>query len=356
LTPEEAYQEGLRRIRECGKTGALELDLGAWKDGKYTVGSPVSSPSGPIGGNDVNASSASGEKSFTGLDFDPMSLTFPVHSAVAAPRGSRKFRREVDHRAASALLLREWAAPARSGSKGLRFATAPSGTKCSARRNLKNYVYFIARNTSPKAESALPRLNQWRKSSIGSARGWTKTAWNIIRDKTAMRHGDLISSFMKRIGLADHVIVVLSDKYLRSPYCMTELHSIYQRSVGEKEGFLHRIIPLVLLDARFGSPEERVEYAKHWEARYLKLKSNLDYLSVEDFRLYQDMKRWHLDVGNMLSYINDALVPHLFDEIVKDNFAKLCQILSERLMLIYTRRHSSRTPVTRRNLANTFIK
>jgi putative transposase len=31
---------------------------------------------------------------------------------------------------------------------------------------------------------------------------------------------------MKRIGLADHVIVVLSDKYLRSPYCMTELHSI----------------------------------------------------------------------------------------------------------------------------------
>jgi hypothetical protein len=37
---------------------------------------------------------------------------------------------------------------------------------------------------------------------------------------------------MKRIGLADHVIVVLSNKYLRSPYCMTELYSIYQRSVG----------------------------------------------------------------------------------------------------------------------------
>lgn len=72
---------------------------------------------------------------------------------------------------------------------------------------------------------------------------------------------------MKTLSQADCVIVVLSDKY------------------------------------RLGSPEERVEYAKHWEARYLKLKSNLDYLSVEDFRLYQDMKRWHLDVGNMLSYI-----------------------------------------------------
>jgi hypothetical protein len=51
---------------------------------------------------------------------------------------------------------------------------------------------------------------------------------------------------------------------------------------------------------------------------------------VEDFRLYQDMKRWHLDVGNMLSYINDVLVPHGFDEIVKDDFASLRQMLQRR--------------------------
>ena len=57
-------------------------------------------------------------------------------------------------------------------------------------------------------------------------------------------------------------------------------------------------------------------------------------IAHENIGLYQDMKRWHLDVGNMLSYINDALVPHGFDEIVRDDFAKLRQILSERLMLI----------------------
>jgi internalin A len=157
-----------------------------------------------------------------------------------------------------------------------------------------------------------------------------KDGWNILRDSNVLRSGDLISGFMKRIGLADHVIVVLSDKYLRSPFCMTELHSIYQRSVGEKDDFLRRIIPLMLRDAGFGTPEKRVQYAKHWETRYLKLKSNLDYLSVEDFRLYQDMKRWHVDVGNMLSYISDVLVPHGFDEIVKDDFAGLRQMLQER--------------------------
>jgi internalin A len=99
-----------------------------------------------------------------------------------------------------------------------------------------------------------------------------KDSWHILRDSNVLRSGDIISGFIKRISLADHVIVVLSDKYLRSPYCMTELYSIYQRSVGEKEDFLRRIVPLVLKDARFGTPEERVEYAKHWETRYLKLK------------------------------------------------------------------------------------
>jgi internalin A len=154
--------------------------------------------------------------------------------------------------------------------------------------------------------------------------------WNILRDSNVLRSGELISGFMKRIGLADHVIVVLSDKYLRSPYCMTELYSIYQRSVGEKEDFLRRIIPLRLADARFGTPEERVQYAKHWEARYLKLKSDLDHLSVEDFRLYKSIQKWHLDIGEILSHVNDVLTPHGFDEIVKDDFAVLRQMLQQR--------------------------
>jgi TIR domain len=152
--------------------------------------------------------------------------------------------------------------------------------------------------------------------------------WNIIRDKDAMRSGDLISGFMKRIGLADRVIVVLSDKYLRSPYCMSELYSIYQRSVGEKEEFLRRIIPLVLDDARFGTPEERVEYAEHWELRYKTLTSKVAHFSVEDFRLYKAMQKWHLDIGEMLCYLNDVLTAHGFDEIVQNDFAGIRQMLS----------------------------
>ena len=157
-----------------------------------------------------------------------------------------------------------------------------------------------------------------------------KENWQVVRDKTTLKYGDPISTFMKMLGQADLLIVVLSAKYLRSPYCMTELHALYQNARQERQEFLNRIIPLVLKDTRIGTPEERVEHAKHWETRYLKLKADLDYLSDEDFGLYRRMKDWYNHVGNMLTYVNDVLHPHGFEDIVKDDFAALRQMLSRR--------------------------
>jgi internalin A len=154
--------------------------------------------------------------------------------------------------------------------------------------------------------------------------------WNILRDSEVLRSGQLISGFMKRIGLADHVIVVLSDKYLRSPYCMTELHSIYQRSVGEKEDFLRRIIPLRLTDAQISTWRDRVAYAEYWEAEFKAMEEKFRHLAESDFRLYKAMQEWHNRIGDMLAFVNDVLVPHGFNEIVKDEFAALRQMLQQR--------------------------
>jgi hypothetical protein len=105
---------------------------------------------------------------------------------------------------------------------------------------------------------------------------------------------------------------------------------IVEGSVGEKEDFLRRIIPLKLADAQFGTPRERVACAKYWEEEYLNLKADLDYMSVEDFACYKAMKDWHNRIGDMLAYVNDKLAPHGFDEIVKDDFAALRQMLQRR--------------------------
>ena len=141
-----------------------------------------------------------------------------------------------------------------------------------------------------------------------------------------MRSGDLISGFMKRIGLADRVIVVLSDKYLRSAYCMTELYSIYQRSLGEKEDFLRRITPIVLDDARFGTWRDRLAYTTYWRTEFEEMEKHLKDVGEMDFGLYKSMQEWHNRIADILSFINDVLCPHGFDDIVKDDFAGLCPL------------------------------
>ena len=39
------------------------------------------------------------------------------------------------------------------------------------------------------------------------------------------------------------------------------------------------------------------------------------------------MQKWYLDVADILAYVSDVLTPHGFDDIVKDDFAALRQML-----------------------------
>jgi hypothetical protein len=57
---------------------------------------------------------------------------------------------------------------------------------------------------------------------------------------------------------------------------------------------------------------------------------NFKDLGEADFRLYKSMQEWHNRIGDMLAYLNDVLAPHGFDEIVKDDFAALRQVLQRR--------------------------
>ena len=84
----------------------------------------------------------------------------------------------------------------------------------------------------------------------------------IIRDKRDLGYKGSISAFMERIGQGNCVIVVISDKYLRSPNCMFELVEI-----AEGKQFHDRAFPIVLSDANIYDPVRRLEYVKHWEMK-----------------------------------------------------------------------------------------
>jgi internalin A len=72
---------------------------------------------------------------------------------------------------------------------------------------------------------------------------------NIIRDKRDLGFKGIITDFMRQIGEGKAVITVISDNYLKSPYCMYELLEIYRNLK-----FYERIFPIVLGDAKIFDP------------------------------------------------------------------------------------------------------
>src|SRR5262249_9624134 len=69
-----------------------------------------------------------------------------------------------------------------------------------------------------------------------------------IRDKSHMRPGHWISRFMQEIGRAECVVVVISEKYLRSAYCMRELLYLYRRGMGDRDDFHKRVVAVIVGD------------------------------------------------------------------------------------------------------------
>ncbi len=82
----------------------------------------------------------------------------------------------------------------------------------------------------------------------------------VVRDKRDLGYKGTIRDFMQQIGRGYAVIVVISDKYLRSANCMFEL-----LEVARNADMHSRIFPVVLKDADIYDPVRRIAYVKHWE-------------------------------------------------------------------------------------------
>jgi hypothetical protein len=87
-----------------------------------------------------------------------------------------------------------------------------------------------------------------------------KRGLKIVRDKRDLGYKGSISKFMERIGVGDCVIVVISDKYLRSKNCMFELVEI-----AEGKQFAERIFPIILKDANIYDALGQLDYVEHWD-------------------------------------------------------------------------------------------
>ena len=97
----------------------------------------------------------------------------------------------------------------------------------------------------------------------------------IMRDKRNLDYKGSIEEFERRIGQGQCVVLVISDKYLRSEHCMHELLEVHQN-----RELRDRIFPVVLADAQIYKALDRLIYIKYWDEQIEKLNHAIKQVEV----------------------------------------------------------------------------
>lgn len=270
---------------------------------------------------------------FAGGDPNGWSVYGPVLSAFAEDGQLLQFADPIDQNTVvdvshEALIrnwkrLREWVekeAAAQAGLRGLEVIALNGQASTSG-----SVGGGLASSTHParqQEERSKPRVHvsyshegesQQIVDQIGAA---LQPICDWRRDILVLRAGDWISRFMDEIGDSNCVVIVLSAKYLESPYCMRELLSLYQTSLGNKSTMLDRIVPVVLPSACISRPEDRLRHVRYWKERYNDIEAAGQGLSVLEFgettrRELLAVADFKHHVADMLAWLTDTLMPRM---------------------------------------------
>lgn len=124
----------------------------------------------------------------------------------------------------------------------------------------------------------------------------------IIRDKRNLGYKGRIREYMAEIGRGGYVILVISDKYLKSENCMFELLEIAHH--GE---LYRRIFPIVLEDADIYKPVNRLRYIKYWEQRIAELDAAMKEVSAANLQGFREDIDLYTDIRNSIAGLVDTI-------------------------------------------------
>lgn len=104
---------------------------------------------------------------------------------------------------------------------------------------------------------------------------FSKHGITIVRDKRDLAYKGSIEEFEQRIAKGQCVVIVISDKYLRSEHCMYELVEL-----ENNQNLRERVFPIVLPDAKIYKAIDRLNYIKHWEEQIEQLNKAIKQINV----------------------------------------------------------------------------
>ena len=150
--------------------------------------------------------------------------------------------------------------------------------------------------------------------------------YQVIRDKNDIQYKGLFSELTKRMGRGKFIVVAISDKYLKSANCMSELLEIYRKSNSDIHEMSQKIFPIVLDDAKIHDPKDRVDYLKYWEGKKEDLNAKVKGLGLEYIGAFTDELRIYNEITSIIPILStllkdiNTLSPALLSA---DNFAEI---------------------------------
>ncbi|WP_158660235.1 COR domain-containing protein [Niveispirillum cyanobacteriorum] len=155
-----------------------------------------------------------------------------------------------------------------------------------------------------------------------------KRGIRIKRDRTDLGPGDgRISAFMDKIGAGERIVVVLSKKYLESPFCMHELHAIWRRSRTDDE-FINRVRLWAPGTVPIWNPKQRVGWNQHWFKEFNDLNDCLEpgqsptLLGLDAYQRLLLMREFYAHAADILGTLADHVHkrewPDFLDYVFQD--------------------------------------
>jgi predicted NACHT family NTPase len=124
----------------------------------------------------------------------------------------------------------------------------------------------------------------------------------LVRDKRDLGFKRRIKEFMQRIERGKCVVVVISEKYLKSENCMYELVQI-----AKKGEFYDHIFPIVLCDANIYKPIQRIKYIQYWEAQIHELNEAMKTVNAANLQGFRDDIDLYTDICGTIAGLIDIL-------------------------------------------------
>lgn len=153
----------------------------------------------------------------------------------------------------------------------------------------------------------------------------SNTELQLLYDKKDLSYGQSIDSFMTRIGKGKTVLIVISDAYLKSAYCMTEALRVSEHHKNDERVFYTLIKNDLEID--FGNiTDGQNYYYDFWQNKLAELASTekADTKKILEYAMIRDFVRGFIynisDANNLIANIdqlNDEMIGSLAKEIIK---------------------------------------